>query len=539
MRLGAVLVSSLVLTACGGGGGGSDDPAETTLAAAPVNNTAAAPTPVATVTPTPATTLATPEPETETTPADNELTDIIDRENLSATPNLGRNLPDIGSSIAQLVKQLFFSKNLGGQRDAACVSCHHPVLGGADNLSLSVGVDAVDVFNITDPELLGPGRHSVSAGNLPLVPRNAPTVFNSGLWDEGMFWDSRVASLTGTPNRNGASGGIVTPDSTGADATLPAGTTLPAAQARFPVTSEAEMRGTFEPGLDNQSLRATLAARLQGATDWPALFTDAFGDDEINYDRIAEAIGEYERSMTFTNSPWSAYVAGDLGALTDQQKQGAILFFTPVNQGGAGCNRCHSGNGFTDSEHHAVGFPQITDNRGRESISGDNGDRYHFRTPSLLNIAVTAPYGHAGLYQTLEEVIDHYDNPRQTVDNLFGEQGGQPFQNANADFCQLPQIERILEVTGDACENLFPDAFANSELALDRLQSNQNNSDLGPTPNLNNEETAQLVAFLESLTDPCVVDRDCLNPWIVDADDVATYPDDSALLAHDENKVDL
>ncbi|HBC20167.1 MAG TPA: cytochrome-c peroxidase, partial [Alcanivorax sp.] len=107
--------------------------------------------------------------------------------------------------------QLFFSKGLGGDLDSACVSCHHPMLGGGDDLSLSIGVEAVQ------PDLLGPGRLHLSTGTHfdggPTVPRNAPSTFNIVFYDEVLFHDGRVESLDKTAGLNGAGGGIRTPDS--------------------------------------------------------------------------------------------------------------------------------------------------------------------------------------------------------------------------------------------------------------------------------------------------------------------------------------
>jgi cytochrome c peroxidase len=104
-----------------------------------------------------------------TLPLDDEISALISLGNLTGDPAAGRNLPSITSPMADLGRLLFFSKLLGGEQDAACVSCHHPMLGGGDNLSLSlsVGVHAVNVFNVTDAELLGIGRHAEVAGGLP------------------------------------------------------------------------------------------------------------------------------------------------------------------------------------------------------------------------------------------------------------------------------------------------------------------------------------------------------------------------------------
>ncbi|NQZ08657.1 MAG: hypothetical protein HRT35_16000, partial [Algicola sp.] len=316
-----------------------------------------------------------------------QLRNIIDQRDLNVDPTANRNLPDINDIMAQLGKSLFFAKNLGGQNDASCASCHHPTLGGGDNLSLPVGVDAVNSNDVASPDLLGHGRfHDNNNGNRPVIGRNSPTVFNIGLIDRGLFWDSRVEAINPTPGSNGTADAIVTPDSIvnangrrQPDQNLPQGTSLPAAQARFPVTSNNEMRGQFAAGDDNQSLRAQLSARFDNSdsdynTGWPVLFNQAYPDGEINFNRIADAIGEYERSMTFINNPWTAYLRGDDTAMTDQQKSGAVLFFTPRNRGGGGCAGCHNGPTFSDGRHHLTAFPQIGPGAGDDSGAGVNDD---------------------------------------------------------------------------------------------------------------------------------------------------------------------
>lgn len=475
---------------------------------------------------------------------DIQLSTIIADFNLTGDPATGRNLPQITEPLPALGRLLFFSKNLSGEFDSACVSCHHPVLGGGDGLSRPVGVHAVDESNIADQDLLGVGRHAEVPGGLPRVSRNAPSTFNVGLRDRGMFLDSRVASLSGETLLNGRAGSIATPDSNvfgSADSTIPAGTSLPSAQARFPVVARGELLGDFvPPSPGNEEVRSALAARFDTAgSEWPSLFELTFGDSSITFDRIAEAIGEYERSMVFVNSPWKLYVGGDLTALNSEAKEGAISFFTSIADGGAGCSRCHSGDSFSDEGHHIIGFPQLLDDSGRGGANGEAVDRYHFLTPSLLNISVTAPYGHVGLYQTLEEVVRHYNNPDRAVKNLFGEENDVPFADADVPFCNLPQIQRLASASNQDCRDLFPNAYANSLLSLDRLQSAEARSPLGPGSALDETAVSNMVEFLESLTDPCVEDRDCLDPWIVDADDLGSFPDNSALIAHDEQKLDL
>ena len=509
-------------------------------------------------------TILPPTADQQSTPANGELRALISNLNIVAMDTSALNLPDINDEKAQLGKQLFFTKNLGGEQSAACVSCHHPMLGGGDALSLSVGVDAVDVTNQTAHNLLGHGRfNGANEQNLPEVPRNAPSVFNLGLTRRALFWDGRVERLPG--------GGIATPDSEldvrgrrQADDSLSEDTTLAAAQAGFPLTSEAEMRDEFLPDIDNQSLRSALALRFDNSdvgynSTWPQAFELANGDQLVDFARIADALGEYERSMVFVNNPWQAYLTGDNEAITEQQKQGALLFFSPRQQGGAGCAACHNGPTFSDSRQHLVAFPQIgsgkgdnsgaqgvsnTDDFGREQVTGIDADRYHFRTPSLLNVAVTAPYGHSGAYQELTQVVRHYIDPQRAVNTLFAARNGQTFSQRNAPLCQLPQLEALTQKNNLNCAELYPDAYANSLAAVQRLQQAQDgdihaSAPLAGNVRLNAQEVGQIVAFMQALTDPCVEDRNCMQPWIIDGDDVASFPDDQALVATNEEGTEL
>lgn len=468
---------------------------------------------------------------------DEALRELITANNLTGDPTVNRSLPEISESLPQLGMKLFFSKSLGGDIDSACVTCHHPVLGGADNLSLPVGVASAN------EDLLGQGRE-LASGELPSVPRNAPTVFNTGLWDSGLFHDSRVESLGKESDANGAVSAIRTPDSAFGIADENAGANLASAQARFPVTSVEEMKGeTFESGSDNQAIRAHLAARIgdygEGANElvtntWLSEFQLAFnsGDNAetlITFENIAHAIGEYERSMVFVNNPWKDYVEGDNNALTEQQKQGAILFLTSVENGGGGCINCHNGDFFTDEQHHTIGFPQIgpgkgdgnDDDFGRERETGSSDDRYRFRTPSLLNVAVTAPYGHSGAYQNLNEVMAHYNNPQGQINNFF----------TRNELCDLGQFESLNNCDVD---DFYPNARDNTQLAINKLQEERNaGTSLFPATNLNQQERQELVAFLNALTDPCVVDRNCIGQWIPDIN--ADGPDGNQLNAIDEN----
>jgi len=498
------LQASLALTiaACGGGGGGGD-----------------------TIT-----------PPVIIDPLDDQVRTAINTNALSGDPTQGRALPSISDPLAQLGKKLFFSKSLSGDMDTACASCHHPALGGGDGLSLPVGVGAVD------PDVVGPGR--TRSDGLPNVGRHSQSVFNVGLYDAGLFWDSRVESIGKEANRNGAGSGIRTPD-TGLNVEDPsAGPNLVAAQARFPVAINSEMRGSLLPGASDQEVRDHLAARIgdygsgQGElanNNWLAEFQTAFMSSEtaqnlITFDNIALAIGEYQRSMIFVDTPWKAYVDGNNASISEQAKQGALLFYGSTANTDLECVQCHSGDFFTDEDHHTIGFPQIGPGKGddasgdgdfgREQQTADAAHRYRYRTPTLLNLEVTAPYTHAGVHFGLAETVAHYIVPGDTNDDFFAAGGA----------CGLSQF------LGNAgCPDLFPNSLAHTQLALTKALQEQTSDPDHTFPDLSFSPLAdgpRIIAFLNTLTDPCVLDRACLAPWIPDASEA---PDDHQLNAVDVN----
>ncbi|MGJ8682743.1 cytochrome-c peroxidase [Paraglaciecola sp.] len=450
-----------------------------------------------------------------------KLKELIAEQNLNGDASLGRALPNIEEPIAQLGKKLFFTKGLGGDKDSACVTCHHPVLGGGDNLSLSIGVGS----EIDD--MLGEGRFHDSASEHydggPTVPRNAPTTFNLGMWDKFMFHDGRVESMGKTQGVNGADGmGIRTPDSEFGTADLHAGDNLAEAQARFPVTSPEEMRGfIFAAGKSNSELRTELENRITLEGDWDEEFVNVFGDNAITYARIAKAIGEYERSQVFINTPFKAFLEGDDTALSPSAIRGGLLFFGNSEQGGANCASCHSGDFFTDEAHHVTASPQIgrgkgsdngvtkTDDFGRFLVTKDPADMYRFRTPSLLNVEVTGPWGHAGANTTLEGAVRHSLNPAKAF--------------VDYDFSQL---EASVQVS---------DMQINTQFAVNQLIENQNNNVPNVLRNFEfvEQDVKDLVEFLHGLTDPCVKNRECLSPWVSEGLD--EDPDGMRLNAIDQS----
>ncbi len=266
-----------------------------------------------------------------------------------------------------LGRMLFFDPVLSGNNDIACATCHHPSLGFADALDLSIGVNG---------QGLGSTRHFISPNNIPFAKRNALSIINTafnGITAGGtsdpanaaMFFDNRTHSLE--------------------------------LQSLEPIKTMEEMRGT---AISPANILDTVMLRLQRIPQYVRLFTNAFGAaNTITTDNMAKAIAAYERTIVSNQSPYDRYVRGDQSAMTSTQISGMNLFASN------GCTNCHSGSMFSDYALHILSVP---DNAKRPGDNGAGGT-YAFRTPSLRNLALTAPYMHSGAFSNLNDVLDFYD----------------------------------------------------------------------------------------------------------------------------------
>jgi cytochrome c peroxidase len=298
--------------------------------------------------------------------------------------------PVTGAAVEELGRLLFWDPILSGNRDVACATCHHPDYAYGDGRELSLGPGSIG---------LGPARVDKTNGAIPVVRRNSPTILNVGFngLDRGgrrrrqqevfdgtvasvnqsnapMFWDNRLRSLE--------------------------------LQALEPIKAFEEMRGTAyseEQALD------IIVGRVKANAEYTRLFERAFGAGAtVTALRLAQAIAAFERTLIAMNSPFDRYRAGDTSALTAQQRRGMELFDQ------VGCDRCHEGVMFSDFDLNAEGVPEHPLLK-----TPDAGDgRFRFRTPTLRNIALTAPYMHNGTLATLEDVLRFYDNGRSENPNV-------------------------------------------------------------------------------------------------------------------------
>ncbi len=367
------------------------------------------------------------------------------------------------AALVDLGQALMFDKVLSGNRDIACATCHNPASHAGDGLPLSIGTGG---SGLGPSRTLGPGRQ--------FIPRNAPTLVNTGLGAFYLFWDGRVS---------GSSFAFQTP----AGIALPPG--LPnilAAQAMFPVISREEMRGA-QGDRDRFGNPNELAAlgdsdfvavwqavmrRLLAIPEYVSKFTAAFPGtptSELGFQHAATAIAAFEtQALTRTDSPFDRYLQHDDAALTAEQKRGALLFFGDT----ARCASCHGG--------PLLGGQNFA-NRG--ALFNQEFYKFAFRATPLRNVELTAPYMHDGAFPTLEAVLKHYNDVPRALREY--------------DTSQLPP----------ALQQMYHGDDATIAAVLTNLDGR-----LTQPLNLSDVEIGELVAFLKSLTDPAARDLTALIP---------------------------
>ncbi len=388
-----------------------------------------------------------------------------------------------------LGQQLFFDKVLSGNLNISCATCHHPFAGTSDGLSLPVGEGGSGLGVTRDTGMGGDAIHE-------RVPRNAPALFNLGAREFArMFHDGRLQSNPAMPS------GIESP----AGFDLPEGLDNPlAAQAMFPVTSGTEMAG--QAGENSvadaaaagdlagpNGVWAQLAERLQGIDGYVEQFVAAFDDvnsaSDITFAHAANAIAAYEATnWRADNSPFDRFLRGERWAMSVSAIAGMRIFYSPRK---GNCASCHSGVFQTDHSFRAIAMPQAGPGKGdgaggyedfgRERVTGAISDRYRFRVPSLRNVAQTAPYGHAGAFNTLAAVVRHHLDALSSLQDY--------------DENQLVMPSRSDLDAGD--NRALNDAAVTASIA----RANE----LMPV-SLSEREIGHLIDFLHALTDPAMID---------------------------------
>ncbi len=288
--------------------------------------------------------LPAPPPVRAATPVGQPVT-ITTALGLPAVPVPADN-PPTAETIA-LGRKLYYDPLLSVDNSISCATCHHPDKGFADGAVFSTGVG---------------GKKG---------GRNSPTVCNSAFYTV-QFWDGRAPSLE--------------------------------KQAEGPVRNPVEMAHTL----------AGVEQKLAANPEYVAEFQKSFGPGPITYDMVEKAIATFERTVISGNSPFDRYYfGGEKKALSASAQRGLKVFLNP-NKGN--CNVCHSIGEkdalFTDNKFHNVGVGAEVNgtmkDSGRYEVTKNEADRGAFKTPSLRNVALTAPYMHDGSLASLKDVIDFY-----------------------------------------------------------------------------------------------------------------------------------
>ncbi len=250
----------------------------------------------------------------------------------------------------KLGRMLFYEKKLSKDGSMSCASCHQQEFAFTDTARFSLGIHGL------------PGS------------RQSMSVFNMAWNTNGFFWDGRAPKLRD--------------------------------QSLMPIQDPLEL----DENLDS------VVAKLEASAIYREQFKKAFGTAEISAERMSLAMEQFMNSIVSVNSKYDKYLNG-IVALDSNEERGRFLFFTEFNPGfpslsGADCRHCHSGLNFENDRYMNNGLDSdanMTD-EGRKKFTGRQNDKGKFKVPSLRNIALTAPYMHDGRFQTLEEVIEHYNS---------------------------------------------------------------------------------------------------------------------------------
>lgn len=285
---------------------------------------------------------------------------------------VGNPLTDAGATLGRV---LFYDTRLSENQTISCASCHLQQFGFSDTAQFSVGFDG----ELTE-------RHSMGLTNA----RNQPLLT--------FFWDASEDTLKN--------------------------------QVEAALTSSIEMGMHLD----------TLVNRLAATDFYPALFEDAFGDRQITADRAAAAMGQFVRSMQSSNSkfdiamfdagffaffPFAPIAPPAFPHLTEAENRGMQLFFSEELT----CGICHAAPHFTMFFPSDNGLDANPTDPGLGGITGNEWEMGRFKAPSLRNIALTPPYMHDGRFETLEEVVEHYNSgiqPSPNLEPLLQDQSGQP-----------------------------------------------------------------------------------------------------------------
>ncbi len=260
-------------------------------------------------------------------------------------------------------------------------------------------------FAFTDGKAVSSGIKAQKGG------RSAPTVINRA-YSLNQFWDGRAKTLE--------------------------------EQAGGPMQNPIEM-GNSHGGV---------VKTIQSIPGYRPLFQKAFGTDQIDIDLTTKAIATYERTVLSGNSAYDRYKAGNKKALSAAQERGMDIYFNKAK-----CDQCHEGVNFTLNSYHnlGIGTDKPNPDAGRHDVTKNDADWGAFKTPTLRDIARTAPYMHDGSLATLEEVVDYYNKGGIKNKNL--DEKMTPLNLSKAEQTDLVEFLKSLNGEGWLAQHKPPTQF--------------------------------------------------------------------------------
>lgn len=321
----------------------------------------------------------------------------------------------VSATKASLGKTLFWDEQMSSTLTVSCGTCHRPAEGGSDprtvigeNRSRNPGFD--NQFNTPDDVFGSPGVPQNNLdGTYSLNPnfgfgeqvtgRKAPSYLNAGYATGGLFWDGRAANIFRDPITN---------------AVVLDGSASLESQILGPPVNSGEMghgsRNWTQVAAQIQNARplalaanvpASLSTWINGRT-YQQLFQEAFGTPDVTPARIALAIATHERTLFSDQAPIDKW-ASEIEPLTAQEARGSEVYLQ------AQCNACHGGELLSDNNFHNIGVRPVNEDVGRAAVTGSTDDNARFKTPTLRNVELRAPYMHNGRFASLEEVVEFYN----------------------------------------------------------------------------------------------------------------------------------
>jgi cytochrome c peroxidase len=310
---------------------------------------------------------------------------------------------------AVLGKILFWEQQLSSNDTVACGTCHVPTAGGGDpRTGRHPGRDGK--LNTDDDGVGSPGIAGLDKNNRtrPVAPfgtgvqvtrRSSPSFFGS-LYSKEQFWDGRAGDRLRDPIRKSV--------------VLASGASLES-QVLFPILDAAEMSHAERtwsqvtekltsaiPMARAKKLTPDVLHALAQDPTYPRLFARAFGDPKITATRIAMAIATYERTLVPNQTPFDAFLRGDMNAMSRDELAGWRVFRQ------SNCSVCHAPPLFSDNTYRNIGLRPPHEDTGRAEVTRKKADRGRFRVASLRNVGLRKRFMHHGRLTSLGAVLSHY-----------------------------------------------------------------------------------------------------------------------------------